>query len=291
MAKARALEKRRRSVRGIRKLTRTMELIATAQFRRAMQRALDAAAYTDRLTSLVADLRKAGLETSHPLLEPRQEPQRTALLILTANRGMCGGYNSSLLRLGVQHYRELQTECPDTELDISGKKGIAALRFRGFELNRTYTQFEDKPTFEQVRDVAEMYLQDYLSGRIDRLDVVYTKFESLSRHAAVVETLLPMGATSEEEQEEHHESEYEFLPSPEGILEEVVPMSFKVRLFKCFLDAAVSEQVTRMVAMKAATENADSMIRILSMKYNRARQGQITGELLEIIGGADALEK
>ena len=298
MAKARALEKRRRSVRGIRKLTRTMELIATAQFQRAMQRALDAAVYTDRLTALVSDLRRAGSEHSHPLFEVRRPQRRAALLILTANRGMCGGYNSSLLRLGVSHYRAMQDEECRVDLDISGKKGIAALRFRGFRLNRTFTKFEDKPTFDQVRDLAEVYLDDYNAGRIDRLDVVFTKFDSLSQHAAKVETLLPItpppAATGEKETdefgEEKREIEYEFLPSPESILDEVVPMSFRVRLFKCFLDAGVSEQVTRMVAMKAATENADHMIRILSMKYNRARQGQITGELLEIIGGADALE-
>lgn len=268
-----------------------MELIATAQFRRAMNRALDAAAYTDRLTALVTDLSRAGLERPHPLLQPRENPRKTVLLILTANRGMCGGYNSGILRMGVQYYRERKAASPEVELDVSGKKGIAALKFRGFELTRTFTKFEDKPRFEDVRELAEEYLEGYLSGCIDRLDVIYTKFESLGRHAPVIETLLPLEPPpAEQPASRHHETSYEFLPSAGSILEEVVPMSFRVRLFKCFLDAAVSEQVTRMVAMKAATENADHMIRILSMKYNRARQGQITGELLEIIGGADALE-
>ena len=276
-----------------------MELIATAQFRRAMQRALDAKTYTDRLTALVSDIRKAGFEHDHPLFEARQPQRRAALLILTANRGMCGGYNSSLLRLGVAHYRAMQDEECKVDLDVSGKKGIAALRFRGFNLNRTFTKFEDKPTFDQVRDLADVYLGEYDAGRIDRLDVVFTKFDSLSQHAAKVETLLPVTPPEPDDEddeetnefgEKEREIDWEFLPSPDSILDEVVPMSFRVRLFKCFLDAGVSEQVTRMVAMKAATENADHMIRILSMKYNRARQGQITGELLEIIGGADALE-
>jgi F-type H+-transporting ATPase subunit gamma len=126
---------------------------------------------------------------------------------------------------------------------------------------------------------------------LDRLDVAYTRFESASRQQAVIETLLPMSDLGGEAETVHAETQYEFLPSAESILDEIVPASFKVRLFKCFLDAAVSEQIARMVAMKAATENADSMIAHLSTAYNRARQGQITGELLEIIGGAEALNE
>ena len=172
---------------------------------------------------------------------------------------------------------------------------VSPLRFRGIHLDETFTHFNDKPSFHEVEVLANRYLESYLSGRLDRLDVAYTKFESLSRQEAVIETLLPFGEldTGEEEQddEDERESRYEFLPSAETILDEVVPTSFKVRLFKCFLDAAVSEQIARMTAMKAATENADSMIGMLTMTYNRARQGQITSELLEVISGADALNE
>ena len=133
----------------------------------------------------------------------------------------------------------------------------------------------------------------YITGEIDRLDVVYTKFISTSKQIARIETLLPLGSLGDDDSQESADdanSSYEFLPSAESILEEVVPTSFKVRLFKCFLDAAVSEQVARMVAMKGATENAGDMIKQLSMTYNRARQSQITGEIMEIIGGVEALE-
>jgi F-type H+-transporting ATPase subunit gamma len=135
-------------------------------------------------------------------------------------------------------------------------------------------------------------MEAYATGRLDRLEVAYTSFESLSRQQAVIETLLPLTALEGEEQggEDEGETRYEFLPSAETILDEVVPTSFKMRLFKCFLDAAVSEQIARMTAMKAATENADAMINMLTMTYNRARQGQITSELLEVISGADALQ-
>lgn len=305
MAKARALDRRRKSIRGIRKITRTMELISTAQFKRAMTRATAAAAYTERVTALVGHLARSGLEVSHPLLEPRPEPKLATLLVLSANRGMCAGYNSGVLRMAVARYKELANVASEVSLEVTGKRGISAFRFRKIQIDEAFTHFEDKPSFAEVDVLAERYLQDFTAGRLDRLDVAYTRFISASHQEPVVETLLPMGelevrhpgkkskkpdtGPSVDQPNYVHETQYEFLPSASSILDEVVPMSFRVRLFKCFLDAAVSEQIARMVAMKAATENADEMISYLSMAYNRARQGQITGELLEIIGGADAL--
>jgi F-type H+-transporting ATPase subunit gamma len=294
MAKARALDRRRRSIRSIRKITRTMELIATAQFRRAMSRAAAAAAYTERITKVVGDLARAGLEVSHPLLESRDEPRRAVLLVLSANRGMCGGYNGNVIRLAHSRLRELKDTVPEVDLEISGKRGISAFRFRKITASETYTHFEDRPKYDEVELLASHYLEAFTAGQIDRLDVVYTKFETFSRQHATVETLLPITAPADIEANHRTsaaESFYEFLPSAASILEEVVPTSFKVRLFKCFLDAAVGEQIARMIAMKAATENADTMIGHLSMAYNRARQGQITGELLEVISGAEALNQ
>ena len=293
MAKARALDKRRKSIRNIRKITRTMELISTARFKRAMDRALASAAYTKRITKLVADLALAGLEVSHPLLETREQTENASLLVLTANRGLCGGYNGSVLRQAFVRWRELQAEIPGTRLEISGKRGISSFRFRKIRADEEFTHFEDKPTFGEVELLANRYLEAYEAGQLDRLDVAYTRFDSLSRQTAVVETLLPLSGLVGDEKEgdarPSGESQYEFLPSAESILDEVVPTSFKVKLFKCFLDAAVSEQVARMMAMKAATENADTMISNLTMTYNRARQTQITSELLEVISGAEAV--
>jgi F-type H+-transporting ATPase subunit gamma len=291
MAKARALDKRRKSIRNIRKITRTMELIATARFKKAMDRAHAATAYTRRITQLVADLATSGLEVKHPLLEGREKTNRAVLLVLTANRGLCGGYNSIVQRAGFARYHELNDQVAGLALEISGKRGIAAAKFRGLPAAEKFTHFEDKPSFEQVEVLASRYLEAYAAGTIDRLDVAYTRFENVSRQFATVETLLPLGALAGAEGETPKtQSQYEFLPSAESILEEVVPTSFKVKLFKCFLDAAVSEQVARMVAMKAATKSAGDRIRQLSMQYNRARQSQITGEIMEIIGGVEALK-
>jgi len=306
MAKARALDKRRKSIRNIRKITRTMELIATARFKKAMDRASAATAYTKRITALVAELATSGLEVSHPLLEARSETKTAALLVLTGNRGLCGGYNSNVIRLAQARYKELHGSVPRTLLELSGKRAIAAFKYRQIPADRTFIQFEDKVRFDEIDALASGYLEDYITGKLDRLDVVYTRFDSIARQAAVVETLLPLGALGGTGSGASGASsggagaaaaanprvgpQYEFLPSAKSILEEVVPTSFKVKLFKCFLDAAVSEQVARMVAMKAATENADKIIKHLTMTYNRARQSQITGEIMEVLGGVEALK-
>ena len=291
MANARALDKRRKSIRNIRKITRTMELIATARYKKAMDRAHAATAYTDQLTKIVSQLAAAGLQVSHPLLEQRPETNHARMLVLTSNRGLCGGYNGSVLREVMPRIAELRENIPDVVVDCSGKRGIDGLAFRGVETDQQFRNFEDQPAFDEVDKIASHYLNLFITGKMDRLDIAYTKFISTSKQIAKVETLLPLASLDEgDDVGESGSTEYEFLPSAESILEEIVPASFKARLLKCFLDAAVSEQVARMIAMKGATENAGDMIKQLSMTYNRARQGQITGEIMEIIGGVEALE-
>ena len=295
MANARALDKRRKSVRNIRKITRTMELIATARFKKAMDRAIAATAYTSRITEVVGDLANAGLEFSHPLLDEHEEKSRAVLLVLTSNRGLCGGYNGSIQRLAVAKREELRESYQQVDIDVSGKRGIAAFDYRKIEINNSYLQFEDKPGFDEVEPIANTFMEAYAAGKIDRLDVAYTKFISSAKQEAVVETLLPLGSLDRTDDTDaaaaaDANTMYDFLPTAESILEEVVPASFRVKLFKCFLDAAVSEQIARMVAMKSATENASDMIKQLSRTYNRARQSQITNEIMEIIGGVEALK-
>ncbi len=294
MANARAIVKRLKAVRNIRKITRTMELIATARFKKAMDRAVEAAAYTRKISEIVADLSAANLSFSHPLLESRDTTKNSVLLVLTSNRGLCGGYNGGVLRQALSRLRGKDAE-ENLALEVSGKRGITFLRFQGYDIAETYTHFEDSPGFDEVEVLAERYIKAYSAREIDRLDVAYMQFESASRQHPVLETLLPIGQLGAAEdaaaaQSEGTKVDYEFLPSGEEILQEIVPAAFKARLFKCFLDAAVSEQIFRRVAMKGATENADDMIGSLSQQYNRARQTQITSELAEIIGGAAALE-
>lgn len=293
MANARLLVKRLKSVRNIRKITRTMELIATSRFKKAMDRASEAAAYTRKISEIVGDLGQADLKFSHPLLQERTETKKSVLLVLTSNRGLCGGYNGAVLRNTLKHIDQLKSDQIDYSLEVSGKRGIKFLNFQNIDMDQSYTHFEDSPTFAEVDELGSRYVADYIAGRIDRLDVSYTAFHSISRQTAVVESILPLSSLAGDSGEDGaaaRATDYEFQPSPQEILEEIVPAAFRAKLFKCFLDAAVSEQIARMVAMKGATENADEMAADLKQQYNRARQAGITSELAEIIGGAAALE-
>jgi len=291
MANSRQLVKRRKAVRNIAKITRTMELIATARFKKAMDRATEAAAYTKKINEIVADLAGANLAFSHPLLQKPAEEQNVALLILTSNRGLCGGFNGGILRQGMARLREFKAAGKNIRLEVSGKRGLSLMKYEKIHVDNAYTQFEDKPSFEDVNEIASRFVNDFIAGRLHRLDICYQKFESAAKQSPVVETILPIGDLAGSKAAGGSSGiEYEFLPSASQILEEIVPAAFKARFFKCFLDAAVSEQIARRVAMKAAHENAQDMIKSISMEYNRARQSQITSELSEIIGGAAALE-
>jgi F-type H+-transporting ATPase subunit gamma len=311
MAKARAIIKRRKTVENIRKITRTMELIATAKFRKALDRATEAEAFTRKIAELVADLGATTSTASHPLLEKREPVKRALLLVLTSNRGMAGGYNGNVLRVATRTYHELETEGVIPLIEVSGKRGINYLKYRKLPVEATYTMFEDRPQFQDVERLADRYISLYLKGEFDRLDVAYTQFINTARQTAVVQTMLPIvtselgnvgpsvrqakplkdqSAKPSPPSRQGERVPYEFLPDAQGILEEIVPISFKVRLFKCFLDAAVSEQISRMVAMRGATQNADDLVKSLTRQYNRARQTQITRELADIVGAAAALK-
>ena len=299
MANIRQLDKRRKSVKNVRKITRTMELIATARFKKAMDRASAATDYTKRITSIVQDIAKSGTDFSHPLMTAHDSVDAMDMLVLTGNRGLCGGYNGSVVRAATLRRSEIKKEIEAGQMRVSGKRGISAMRFAGVPIEKTYTEFDDQPSFAAVAKIADELIERYISGKIDRVDVAYTKFLTISKQTVVVETLLPFASlaqatnsgpvSSEPAKATGIKDDYEFLPSASGILEEVVPASFRARLFKCFLDAAVSEQIARMIAMKSATENAGDIIKALSRTYNRARQSKITQEIMEIIGGVEAL--
>lgn len=292
MAKTRALVKRRKAIRNIRKITRTMELIATARFKKAFDRAVQAEAYTRKIVELAADLSASATNIKHPLLEKREAVKNSLLLVICSNRGLCGGYNASILREANLAIRGVKEKGATLHLELSGKRAISYFRYQGVPAETTFTQFEDKPSFEEIEVLADRYIAAYTSGAIDQVQVCYMKFLNAARQTPVVEQLLPLEqlSTTESKEKPAAKIEYEYVPNPKDILEEILPVSFKVRLFKTFLDAAVSEQIARRVAMKAATENAGDMIKLLTRQYNRARQAQITKEIAEVIGGVEALK-
>jgi len=292
MANARVIVKRRKTVRNIRKITRTMQLIATARFQAAFTRATATKPYVERLAALVGDLSAAAGEgVSHPLLQARPEPKRTALVVLTSVRGLCGGYNTSVLRTAIAHLQEQETRSLPTDVIMVGKKGINFFKFLRRPMIERIPGIKDPPKFEQAETLANGLMDRFSRGEIDAVHVAYMRFHSVGRQKPEVMQLLPLSreAQGQTGAAKTASVQYEFSPSPKELLEELLPATARIRMFQCFTDAVVSEQIARMVAMKAATEAAGDMITSLTRRYNRARQTQITMELLDIVGGANAL--
>ncbi|MBK9120989.1 MAG: ATP synthase F1 subunit gamma [Phycisphaerales bacterium] len=289
MAKARAIVKRRKAVRNIRKITQTMQLIATARYQKCLQRAVASQPYTRKITEMIQTLggQQAG---DHPLLRPSSNETHALVLVITSNRGLCGAYNAAVLRCLMEHRRALQARGQQADLEVVGKKGINYLRFLRIPFGPTITNMEDSIAFARVAEMAERYMQAYQSGAVARVDVVYTHFVSVSTQRPQVAQLLPIeppevpagGVPASR-------VEFEFSPAPGELLRKLIPEAVRLRLFQCFNDSIVSEQVARMVAMKAATDAAGDMTRFLTQQYNRARQSQITMELADIVGGANAV--
>lgn len=291
MANRRVLVKRRKAVRNIRKITRTMQLIATARFQAAFNRAVATKPYTEKLAELVADLSRAAGNVEHPLLKTHEEVPRSALIVLTGDRGLAGGYNANVLRAAVQHIDRQAGQGIEVDVHMVGKKGISYFRFLRRGIAEQTTGVGDRPRFEQVEPLANALMERFIRGEIASAYVAYMRFFSAGVQRPEVVQLLPLKPQAAEEGEPAGPPpvEYEFSPDPRQLLDELLPAIVRVRLFQAFNDAAVSEQVARMVAMKAATDAAGDMIKSLTREYNRARQTQITMELLDIVGGANAL--
>jgi F-type H+-transporting ATPase subunit gamma len=294
MANRRVLVKRRKSVRNIKKITRTMQLIATARFQAAFNRAVATKPYAEKLAELVGDLSRAAANIEHPLLKTHDEVPRAALVVLTASRGLAGGYNANVLRSAIQHLEAEEKRGVDVSVTMVGKKGIGFFKFLRRDVAEARTDIGEKPRFDQIEPLANDLMDRFTRGEIASAHVAYMRFISAGQQRPEVVQLLPLvGALKKEEGEEAAAPgktiEYEFSPSPQELLDELLPAVVRVRLFQAFTDAAVSEQVARMVAMKAATDAAGDMIKSLTREYNRARQTQITMELLDIVGGANAL--
>ena len=293
MANRRVLVKRRKSIRNIRKITRTMQLIATARFQAAFNRAVASRPYTEKLAELVADLARAGDGLDHPLLQTRNPAAPVAVVVVTSSRGLCGGYNSSILRSALGFLDELRKGAQATEVSVFGKKGIAYFRFIRQPLAATTAEVDDAPRFDQVEPIANGLIQRFLDGEISAVHVTYMRFYSAGKQRPETIQLLPLAPTSVQSPSgdavKTRAVDYEFRPEPKALLDDLLPAVARIRLFQTFLDAAVSEQIARMVAMKAATEASEEMIKTLTRQYNRARQTHITMELLDIVGGANAL--
>jgi F-type H+-transporting ATPase subunit gamma len=328
MAKARAIVKRRKAVRNIRKITKTMQMIATAKFQKALKRAVGTKPFTNKVRELVAELASSvGGEVDHPLLrkvDPRTATHRIALVVLSANRGLAGAYNGNVLRTATAFIRQQEAAGKTIDLYVVGKKGVTYFNYQKRPIHFRYETNMDNPKFADVERGANDFMQKFADGQYDAVHIAYMNFISTGVQRPEVMTLLPLTSlsdtlnvigrqTAEKEAQvargaldtshrgpvavEHAgvghlvgETVYDFSPNAKELLDELLPLTVKTALYQTFLDAVTSENVARMVAMKSATDNADKMVKALSMEYNRARQTQITTELSEIMGGVEAMK-
>lgn len=287
MAQLREIKKRIKAVRNIQRITRTMQMIATAKFKSSLDRAQATKPYTRKIGELVAEVAANAGEVKHPLFESPTPPVgRELLLVISSDRGLCGAYNSNVLRTAVTHLRGINGQA---DLEVVGRKGAVFFRFTGYPVSVHHTHFGDKPSYADVEALAEAYMKRFEEGQYDAIRIASMQFISAGRQTPVVEQLLPLKPPSAEGSA-GPSVEYEFSPDAETLLSELLPITVKTRLFQAFSDAVVSENVARMVAMKAATDNAGKLGKSLKRNFNRARQAQITTELTEIIGGAASLE-
>lgn len=291
MGNARDIKKRMNAVGNIKRITRTMQMIATSKFARAQQTSLASRPYTDTLFGLVAQLASSGVGEGNPLLsEPTADAPELTLMI-SADRGLCGPYNGTMVRTTLKHLRENAT-ANEGSIEVVGKKGASALKFNGYKDFTHHTHIGDKPAYEDVERIAARFTQMFIDGEVSSVRVVYMKYFSAGKQKPEVLQLLPFSApeVAEDADSGSMQDVYEFSPDAESLLDTLLPAAVKAVLFQCFNDAVVSEHIARMVAMKAATDNAGKMGGLLKRQYNRVRQTQITTELTEIISGAAALE-
>jgi F-type H+-transporting ATPase subunit gamma len=291
MGKTREIKKRIKAVANIRRITKTMQMIATSKFARAQQRAVATKPYTEGVFDLVRELAATAGNVTHALISgdeaSRKAGAKELTLLLTSDRGLCGPYNGAILRATMQHLRNTPG-AKEGVVEVVGKKGAGFLKFSGIAVAQQHA-FGDKPTYERVEQLAQAYMERFIAGELRSVKVVYMRYISAGRQAPTVMQLLPL-KPPETTGEARKPVEYEFSPPAEELLGDLIPAAVKATLFQAFNDAIVSEHVARMVAMKAATDNAGKMGKRLTRQYNRARQAQITTELTEIISGAAALE-
>lgn len=285
--KLREVRRRIRSVKSTQKITRAMELIAASRIVKAQARSEASRPYADEITRIVADLMAAG-GGGAALLTSRDPIATVGVLAVTADRGLAGAYNSNVIRLVEGERRTASSADQASRVYAYGRKSVAYFRYRQVELAGTWTGYSDTPPYTAAKEIGEALVIDYLAGTVDKVVIAYTKYLSVAVQRPEVVQLLPVVAPPREDAGGLR-AEVEFEPSAEGILDTLLPRYVESRVFACLLDAAASEHAARRRAMKAATDNADELIKILTRDMNRARQAEITTEISEIVGGAEAL--
>jgi F-type H+-transporting ATPase subunit gamma len=295
VASVQDLKRRIKSIRNTRKITKAMELVASARLRRAQARIEAMRPYADRMMELMVGTARASSSVRGlPLLQRREEERAVAILPLTGDRGLAGAFNAQVLRHAFALDRSLRTEGKRVRWLVSGRKGASTLRFRRYEVLQAWTGFSDRPSYADAQALAHKVAELYVGEEIDRVVVVYNHFVSPLVQQVVEQDLLPIPEQVLEagEEEEHRAAllgDFIYEPEPEEILERLLPVYVETELYRALLESAASEQGARMTAMRNASKNAGELIDSLTLAMNRARQAEITQEILEVVAGADAL--
>lgn len=289
-AQLRVVRRRIRSVQSTKKITRAMELIASSRIVKAQQRVEASRPYATQLTAAMEDIARQTGSMVHPLLEEREAPAKIGVLVVTSDRGLAGSYNSNVLKIGEELLAGVRRRGLEPVVYVIGKKGVGYFRFRGVPMRGSWQGFSEVPPYEKAEEVGRTLIEDFAAREIDELHCAYTQFRSAFRLRAAAERFLPVAP------EEVAgtgigvvQAEYLFEPEPAEILDHLLPQYIVTKVYAALLESAASENAARRRAMKAATDNADDLIKLLSRQANRARQDEITTEILEIIGGAEAL--
>lgn len=286
MQKARDIRRRIRSVQNTRQITHTMEMVAASKLRRAQERVYGTRPYAAKLSEVIASLFAPELSEKYPILRQPETVRRSALILLTSNRGLAGAFNVNLIRKARMVLDELREAGSDVEFHVVGRKGISFFRFRREAMASVRQDISDRPSMDDARSIIDPLIPRFESGELDAVDVVYAQFRSALSTPPVHLRILPVAAG---ERERARASNYLFKPSPERILTFVLPLYVRNAVYRALVENAASEQGARRTAMKNATDNADELVKTLTREYNKARQAQITQELTEITGGAEAL--
>ncbi len=291
--KERELRRRIDSVQNTKKITRAMELIAATRVVKAQQRAREARPYAEQITTVIENLAAGGAEIDHPLLRKAEKVTRVGVIVISSDRGLAGPYNSSVIRAAERQVQNARSEGAEYSLIVIGKKARDYFAFRNYKVESFTEGISDNPTYEDARKIAETVAQLFIDNHIDRVELVYTEFLSIGSQKVATRRFLPLESTetiaAEGGGDSKNTDSFEFEPSPEAVLESLLPRYVEARLFGALLESAASEHANRQRAMKSATDNAEELIVKLDREMNRARQDAITTEIMEIIGGAEAL--
>jgi len=272
------------------KITRAMELISASRLARAQERVAQARPYTDEITAALESVVSTEVLLSHPLLEQRDESRAAAVLVVTSDRGLSGPYNGNVLRTAEELQARLRDDGIEPKLYVTGRKGVGYYRFRRRELAETWTGLADRPDYDDAKQVADTMLEAYLDHEVDELHMVFTDYVSAATQRAVARRIIPLVVEETSERPPEPIPLYIYEPSAQGVLDALLPRYVEARVFTAMLEAAASEHAARRRAMKAATDNATELIEDLTREYNQARQAEITQEIMEIVGGAEALQ-